>query len=80
MTEPFVSTKDIHHYKNPKRKRPKIRMLTDCFGWNVGDEFIIQMESEKELYFDDVNERWTYIEKSEEGVEFEYIRRYNAGT
>lgn len=51
-------------------------MLTTCFGWGEGEEFVISMETEKELYFDDVNDRWTYIDKLDEGKEFIYIRKY----
>jgi len=57
------------------RNKPKIRMLTSCFGWDKGDEFVIQMEDDEYLYFDDVNDRWTALEKEYENIDFIYLRR-----
>lgn len=62
--------------KVPARKRPRIRMLSTCVGWGEGWEVTVQMETDGELYFDDENDRWSYVEKNKEGVEFVYLRRY----
>lgn len=61
--------------KIPRNKRPKIRMLASCFGWDNGEEFVIAVEDETHLYFDDAFCRWTGVEKTAEGNEFVYIRK-----
>jgi len=53
-------------------------MLKSCFGWDNGSEFVIAMETDGELYFSDVFRRWSYIEKKDEGVEFEYLKKYKS--
>lgn len=62
-------------YKGIKKK-PRIRMLTSCFGWDSGDEYNVQMiDDEGNLYINDVNQRWTVVYKSDEGKEFVWLRK-----
>ncbi len=67
---------DYRASKVPRNKRPKIKMLESCFGWDKGSEFVVAMETDGELYFDDVFRRWSYVEKKDEAKDFEYVRRY----
>ena len=70
---------DYKKLKVPHSRCPKIRMLTSCFSWEDGQEIVVEMETVGELYFNDVNDRWVYVYKNEEGTEFEYIRKYISG-
>jgi hypothetical protein len=51
-------------------------MLESCFGWDSGTVFSVDMETNDELYFNDVNDRWSYVEKKEEYKDFIYVNRY----
>jgi hypothetical protein len=68
--------KDYIKDKVPKRLRPRIQMLESCFGWDSGTVFSVDMETNDELYFNDVNDRWSYVEKKEEYKDFIYVNRY----
>ena len=63
---------EINWYKMKWQNRPRIEYLDSCFS---GDRFTILLETEKELYFDDVFGRWVYVNKVDEGKDFKYIRR-----
>ena len=62
----------IDYMKKKRKDRPRIICHGNCFGWNEGDEFALGGEDDKYLYFNDVNDRWTAIEKSELGTGFDY--------
>jgi len=68
----------INWFNIPAKCRPRIEMLTSCFGWSIGDRFTIQMEDQDGLYFDDIFKRWTIIERTDENIEFKYIRQGDA--
>jgi hypothetical protein len=51
----------------------KIEFLTDCYGWDEGFQAEVESEDDINLYFHDVWDRWTYIEKSLEGLEFKIV-------
>jgi len=57
------------------RKKPRIRMLISCFGWDSGSEFNIHSEDDDGLYFYDSFRRWTVVYKKDEGREFAYVRK-----
>lgn len=47
-----------------------IEFLTTCTGWDLGYRTEIEEEDSKYYYFNDVNDRWTSIEKTKEGNDF----------
>lgn len=55
-------------------------MLNSCFGWDKGSEFVAAMETDGEIYFNDVFRRWSYVKKTDEGKEFVYLRKYTKNT
>jgi hypothetical protein len=63
---------DWSHFR--KRLRPRIEMLTNEMGWDIGNRFTIFMEDKYYLYFYDVFFRWTAISKEDEHKEFIFIR------
>ncbi len=63
---------DWWHFK--KRLRPIIEMLHSCYGWDEGERFTIEVETQTDLYFDDAWGRWTVISKEDEHKEFIFIR------
>lgn len=48
----------------------KIEFLTECTGWDLGFQVEVESEDPKYFYFNDVNERWTCVEKDKEGEDF----------
>lgn len=54
----------------------KIRMLTSCMWWEEGEEYIVETEDSYGLYFDGIDNKWTIVEHSREGVDFEYVEKY----
>jgi len=55
------------------KQKTKIEFLTECYGWDEGFVTTIEDEDDINIYFNDVWGRWTYIEKSLEGLEFQII-------
>ena len=66
---------DVNWQLQPARNRPQIEYITSDFSGDEGDRFTIYLETENELYFDDVYGRSVYVFKSEEGIDFKYIRK-----
>lgn len=51
----------------------KIEFLTDCYGWDEGFQAEVEAEDYCNFYFHDVWGRYSFIEKSMEGLEFKKI-------
>ena len=58
-----------NNYKLPK----SIRLLKDIVTNDEGEIIHIVSETENEIYFHDGWDRWSYLNKNEEGLLFEYI-------
>jgi hypothetical protein len=70
-----MDIKEINWYKMKWQYRPRIEYLESCFSGDEGDRFTISLETENELYYDDIWGRYCYLYKNEEGKSFKYIRR-----
>lgn len=61
-----------------QRKKPRIKMLTSCTGWDEGSEYNVQYETENdnggELYINGEN-GIVFVYKNEEGKEFIYTNK-----
>ena len=60
------------------RKKPRIRFLDYMFGNDVGDVVNVQMMTDGAIYYYDTFRRWCYLNKSEEGTAFEWVRKPEA--
>ena len=47
-----------------------ILLLKDTFGDRVGSIIEIEEETENEIYYTDGFDRWVYLNKSDEGVDW----------
>lgn len=63
--------------------RMLLEFLTDCTGWDPGFRAQVESEDPEYFYFNDVNDRWSCVEKTKEGEDFivlseEKIKQRNA--
>jgi len=62
-----------------QRKKPRIKMLTQCTWWDKDSEYNIQYETENdlggELYINDECGGIAEVEKKKENIDFVYIRK-----
>ncbi len=52
----------------------RIKFISVSFGNSEGDVTKVELETEKEVYYYDGFDRYCYLEKSLEGIEFEYTQ------
>ena len=55
----------------------KIRFLCSSFGNDEGDEVWVQHEEDDAFYYYDSFHRWCFVEKMDEGVQYEVVRDGN---
>lgn len=70
-----LNIKEVNWEKMKWQYRPRIEYLTSSFSGDIGDRFTILLETEDTICFNDVNDRWVYVNKCDEGIDFKYIRR-----
>jgi len=67
------SMEDINWYKYKKKYRPVIVEISK--DGRLGEEFELELETKREVYFNNADGRYSYYNKSEEDKFFKWIKR-----